>query len=116
MKDHIYEETRPWGNFRRFTSNEPSTVKIITILPGQSLSLQTHQKRSEFWHILSGNGVVDIDNVGSEALKGSEFFIEIGQTHRATAHDNPLEILEVAFGEFDESDISRIEDKYGRAK
>jgi len=116
MKDRIYEENRPWGEFRRFTSNEPSTVKIIKILPHQSLSLQTHSKRAEFWHIFDGNGKVEIDGVSSPASKGSEFFIDIGQKHRASAGDITLEILEVAFGEFDESDISRIEDKYGRVK
>ncbi|MEI6490564.1 MAG: phosphomannose isomerase type II C-terminal cupin domain [bacterium] len=110
----IYEETRPWGNFRQFTKNEPSTVKVIKILPGQSLSLQTHEKRSEFWQIIDGDGVVEIEGVKTSTQKGQEFFIKTGEKHRATAGKNALEILEIAFGEFDESDITRLEDQYGR--
>lgn len=112
----IYEEKRPWGNFRRFSQNTASTVKIITVSEGQSLSLQTHEKRSEFWKIIGGSGRVEIDGDIKDASKGNEFFIDIGATHRAIASSSePLEIMEVAFGEFYEEDIHRIEDKYGRA-
>ncbi len=110
----IEEVTRPWGNFHRFTLNNPSTVKIITVAPNEGFSLQTHEKRAEFWHILDGQGSVEIDGVTSEVSKGDEFFIDIGSTHRASAGDLPLEILEIAFGEFDEDDITRLEDRYGR--
>lgn len=113
--NEIYEEKRPWVNFRQFTENEPSTIKIIKILPNQGLSLQKHTKRSEFWHILDGVGTVEINGVKSKALKGQEFFIDIGHEHRALADNIPLEILEIAFGEFDESDITRLADMYGRS-
>ncbi len=47
MKENlnIYEEERPWGVFRKFTDNKPSTVKIITVKPNEELSLQSHNKR-----------------------------------------------------------------------
>jgi len=41
-------EERPWGNFERFTLNEKTTVKIITVNAGESISLQTHENRDEF--------------------------------------------------------------------
>lgn len=110
----VYEENRPWGNFRRFTLNTVSTVKLITIEPNQSISLQTHKHRAEFWRILSGSGVVEIDGVAHTASKGGEFFIATGSTHRAKTQSEVLEILEIALGEFDENDIERLEDKYGR--
>ena len=31
---------KPWGGFEQFTLNEISTVKILTIKPGQTFSLQ----------------------------------------------------------------------------
>ena len=34
-RSNIYEEQRPWGRFRRFTLNQFSTVKLITLNPGQ---------------------------------------------------------------------------------
>ena len=52
LTHHDYED-RPWSFFKRFTLNEPSTVKIIHLKPHQEISLQKHTKRSEFWHVLS---------------------------------------------------------------
>lgn len=113
-REGIYEENRPWGNFRRFTLNTPSTVKLITVEPNQSLSLQKHRNRSEFWRIIGGSGIVEIDGVSHTATKGAEFFIPLGSTHRAKTESEVLEIMEIATGEFDENDIERLEDKYGR--
>lgn len=110
----IYEEKRPWGSFRKFTQNSNTTVKIIEILPGESLSLQTHKQRGEFWRIISGNGIVEINGERTDAEKGAEFFIPTHATHRAIAGDATLEILEIAVGEFDENDIERLQDNYGR--
>ena len=31
---NIFQEERPWGNFRQFTHNTSSTVKIITVKAG----------------------------------------------------------------------------------
>jgi len=39
---------KPWGMFEQFTKQEAVTVKIITINPNESLSLQYHHKRAEF--------------------------------------------------------------------
>ena len=77
IRDDILEKNRPWGNFRRFTLNEPSTVKLITVEPNQSLSLQTHKNRGEFWRIVGGNGIVEIDGIEHLASKGDEFFIPV---------------------------------------
>ena len=73
MKDEIikkYIEKRPWGKFERFTQNEKSTVKIITVKVGEKLSLQYHKQRSEFWRILSGEGKITIGEETTEAKKG----------------------------------------------
>ncbi|MES2986042.1 MAG: phosphomannose isomerase type II C-terminal cupin domain [Patescibacteria group bacterium] len=114
IRKDIYEEKRPWGSFRKFTQNVSTTVKIIEILPGESLSLQTHRHRGEFWRIIGGNGIVEINGKRTEAVKGGEFFIPTQATHRAIGGNETLEILEIATGDFDEADIERLEDKYGR--
>jgi len=108
------KEVRPWGAFERFTLNENTTVKIITVSPEEEFSLQTHEHRSEFWRILNGDGTVIIGDIQSEANAGDEFFIPQGSKHRAHAGPDGLTFLEIAFGEFDENDITRLEDKYGR--
>lgn len=112
---HHYVEERPWGKFERFTHNEQTTVKIITVKAGEAFSLQTHRKRDEFWRIIGGTGAVTVGDATSSAGVGDSFFIPRGSTHRAEGGGGGLVILEIAFGAFDETDIVRIEDRYGRA-
>ncbi len=108
-KDH-----RPWGNFERFTLNEATTVKIISVNAGEAFSLQTHAHRDEFWKIIAGSGVITIGATQQDAKAGDTFFIGRGAEHRAQAGPEGLVFLEIAFGNFDESDIIRLQDNYGR--
>jgi mannose-1-phosphate guanylyltransferase/mannose-1-phosphate guanylyltransferase/mannose-6-phosphate isomerase len=110
-----YSEKRPWGSFERFTQNELSTVKLITVAPHEELSLQYHEKRSEFWKVISGNPVISIGKNVIPAYDGDEFFVAPKENHRIKAQNLPVLILEIALGEFDEKDIVRLDDKYGRS-
>lgn len=105
---------RPWGSFTRFTNNEPSTVKILHINKGQEFSLQYHTQREEFWKILSGNPEIIIDDKIHNPHIGEEFIIAPHTDHRISAPKDDVVVLEISKGEFDEDDIIRIEDKYGR--
>lgn len=105
---------KPWGKFEEFTHNEKSTVKILTVLPKRELSLQIHSKRDEFWVILSGNCSVTIGNKVFEAREGDQFSVDRKQKHRITGGTKTAKILEISKGVFDEMDIVRLEDKYGR--
>ena len=107
---------RPWGFFRQFTQSEQSTVKLINVKDGQRLSLQYHLKRSEFWVVLVGNPKVTIGDMEKVAKVGDEFEIPQKAIHRIEAPDGDVQILEIAFGDFDEDDIVRIEDAYGRVE
>ena len=107
-------EIRPWGSFEQFTQNKESTVKIITIKAGEEFSLQTHTNREEFWRILRGSATVTVGDVVNEATVGDEFFVPINTPHRIAAGEETVEVLEISFGEFDEDDIVRLEDRYGR--
>jgi mannose-6-phosphate isomerase len=109
-----YQEKRPWGDFIEFMKNTASTVKIITVNPGESLSLQHHKNRDEFWHIISGEGSATIGDITHPLYAGSEHFVTRGTAHRLTAGSTSLVVLEIALGEFDENDIVRLEDRYGR--
>jgi mannose-6-phosphate isomerase-like protein (cupin superfamily) len=109
-----YVENRPWGSFERFTTNEPSTVKIITVNPGQAFSLQTHTHRDEWWKIVEGSGTVILGQVETPAKKGDSFFIPRGTAHRMTAGAAAVVFLEISFGDFNENDITRLSDRYGR--
>jgi len=107
-------DKRPWGEELWITDKKPSMVKIITVYPGESLSLQYHHNRDEFWHVIGGNGVAEIDGRNIPLRAGTDCFVEREKKHRVSGGDQILVFLELAFGNFDEKDIVRLEDKYGR--
>lgn len=111
---HYEKDIRPWGFYERFTLNEATTVKLISVSAGEAFSLQTHEHRKEFWRIIMGSGTVTIGEARHEAATGDTFLIETGSAHRAEAGPEGLQLLEISFGTFDEGDITRLEDKYGR--
>ncbi len=108
-------ETRPWGEFVEFARNSPCTVKILTVKAGESLSLQYHHGRDEMWHVLSGAGTLQIGDEEVRAIPGSDYLIPRETKHRISGGDTDLSILEISTGAFDDADIVRIEDKYGRS-
>lgn len=108
------KEERPWGNFERFTHNEKTTVKIITVHAGESLSLQIHEHRDEFWRVLKGSGVITIGEKNTDANEGDTFFVPRNTTHRISGGLGGSSFLEISFGEFEENDEKRLDDQYGR--
>ena len=106
---------RPWGRFDQFATNECVTVKIITVEPGQRLSLQRHGLRSELWIVIDGPVDVEVSGERAQLTTGERAWIPALALHRLgnpTAH--VVRVLEVAFGYFDEADIERVEDDYAR--
>lgn len=109
---------KPWGCFDQYALNTPCTVKILTCNPGQQLSLQRHAHRDELWVALDPGVVVDLDGRDLRPTVGEEVWLPQGSTHRlrcdaTTPH--PVRVLEVSLGIFDEADIERLQDDYGRA-
>jgi mannose-1-phosphate guanylyltransferase/mannose-1-phosphate guanylyltransferase/mannose-6-phosphate isomerase len=117
MKKRInkLEKQKPWGKYERFTLNERSTVKILTIKPRQKISLQYHDKRAEFWKILDNTAKITVGKKTFRAGKNDEIFIPPKTIHRIEAYSKPVRVLEIALGTFNEKDITRVEDAYGRA-
>lgn len=109
-----YKEKRPWGDFITFSTNEKSTVKIITVNAHSALSLQSHTSRDEFWHIISGEGTLTIGDKKIPAKNGDEVFVPRQTKHRIETSSSNLVLLEISLGEFDENDITRFDDVYGR--
>lgn len=106
---------KPWGQFDQFTRSEVVTVKVLFINPHNSLSLQYHNHRDEFWRVLSGHPILTIGENKINAKPGDEFRISKLEKHRMEATDDFVQILEISYDDnFDEEDIVRLEDKYGR--
>jgi mannose-6-phosphate isomerase len=111
----VVVDVRPWGHFELLALNAPVSVKIITVEPGQRLSLQTHTGRDEWWTVLDDGLYVEIGDERSTPRRGDRVWIPRGTAHRAGASGHlPARFLEVAFGHFDETDITRLEDDYRR--
>jgi mannose-6-phosphate isomerase len=111
----VFVVERPWGRFQQFTTNEPVTVKTITIEPGCRLSLQTHGDRAEMWQVLEGAADVQVDDRAWTALPGDMVWVPPGSVHRlGNSTGERTRVLELAFGAFDEADIIRLQDDYAR--
>ena len=110
----IYSEIRPWGRFEKFHENKSCTVKLIYVNANSRLSLQYHKKRSEFWKVIKGTAVVEIDKKTIVLKEGETITIPRQAKHRVLALESDCLILEIAYGRFDENDIVRLEDDYQR--
>jgi mannose-6-phosphate isomerase len=107
---------RPWGYYDVLLEDPEHKVKRIVVYPGKRLSLQCHKHRDEHWIIAAGEGRMTVDHVEFPLGKGSFVNIPRRSIHRVsnTGQTN-LIFIEVQTGDyFDESDIQRFEDDYGR--
>ena len=124
LKDHKREETklhatvqRPWGSYTTLDEREGYLLKRIEVLPGESLSLQSHKHRAEHWLVASGTAKVQCDDDTLTLKPGEATVIPKGAKHRLTNPGKDLLILiETQMGDIlDENDITRYTDLYGRA-
>lgn len=121
MKDLLTEKPevkyveRPWGSFKQFANNEDCTVSLMRVLPGQRLSLQSHSGRSELWIVLDDGAVVQVGENIKEYKAGDEIWIPVNEKHRLSCkEEQPVRVLEVAFGNWQQDDIKRYADDYKR--
>ncbi|MBI5530552.1 MAG: phosphomannose isomerase type II C-terminal cupin domain [Candidatus Doudnabacteria bacterium] len=117
-----YIEQRPWGQFEILAKFEVKPqgdvcVKIITVRPKAKLSYQSHKLRGEHWTFVQGRGTVILDGEESTVVPGSGINIPVGTKHRVINESEvDLVFIETSSGHFDENDIERFEDDYGRIK
>ena len=109
---------KPWGSYKTFEKDKDYLLKIITVNPGEKLSLQSHQHRSEQWLIISGIATVECDGKISHLNRNESIVIPQCSKHRlSNKNKEPLQVLETQYGDIlSESDIIRYQDKYNRAE
>ena len=105
---------RPWGSFSQYANNREVTVSLMTVKPGQRLSLQSHAGRAELWIILDRGATVQVDDTISQPEPGEEIWIPAGARHRLSSTGPTVRVLEVAFGNWQQEDITRYDDDYHR--
>ncbi len=110
-------DMRPWGSFTVLDSSPAYKVKRIEVLPNKRLSYQRHTHRSEHWFVVVGKGSVTLNGSERFVWPGSAVDIPVATWHRiANIGSEVLVFFEVQHGEsFEESDIERREDDFGRA-
>lgn len=109
---------RPWGSYHKIFQEDEVWVKRVEVGPGERISLQKHAHRSEKWIVVSGQGLVTVNELTIVVSKGSIIDIPVGVMHRiANLGKKPLVFIEVACGpKLTEEDIVRFEDDYHRIK
>jgi mannose-1-phosphate guanylyltransferase/mannose-6-phosphate isomerase len=108
--------SRPWGAYEGVVDGERFQVKLISVAPGASLSLQMHHHRAEHWVVVKGTARVTCGDEIFLLTENQSTYIPIGEKHRLENPGTvPLEIIEVQSGGYlGEDDIVRFEDRYGR--
>ncbi len=106
---------KPWGKVVTYALNQPASVRMITVEPGQETSVHYHQMRDEMWVVLDAGLNVQIGNRSVEASTGEEFMVGAETTHRITNTGATRgRVLEIAYGYTTEDDTLRLQDDYGR--
>lgn len=110
-------EDRAWGSYVAHMRTRGCVFKTLTIKPGQKLSYQYHNFRSEVWCIGLGSARITKNDVTSDYKSGDTISFAIKDKHCVENIGTcNLIIYEMQYGTMcDENDIVRISDIYGRA-
>jgi cytidyltransferase-like protein len=102
---------RPWGYYRVLHDVQGTKVKELTVNPGQSLSMQRHKDRAEYWLVTEGRCLV---NKGpgleyEELSRHDQIEVPAGAWHQlSNPYDHPCRIVELQYGaRCSEEDIER---------
>jgi mannose-6-phosphate isomerase-like protein (cupin superfamily) len=107
---------RPWGYYRVLHEVTGMKVKELTVEPGESLSMQKHHRRNEYWIVSSGACIVKSMLENGYALPAKvlevhdEYHIKLGDWHQLTnPFPYPCKIVEIQYGsDCQEEDIQRV--------
>lgn len=107
---------RPWGFYTVLGEGKGFLTKMIQVNPGQKLSVQSHNHRSEHWVVLEGTAKVVLEGKEHILSPGHSVDIAVKEIHSLqNPYDEVLKIVEVQKGDLlIEEDIIRYEDIYGR--
>jgi len=109
---------RPWGYYRVLHELPGCKVKELTVNPGQTLSLQRHQYRTEIWLVSEGKCMVEHHGhaietdeylVHTPLMTHHEYRVPRTKWHRLfNPYDVPCKIVEIQYGDYcEEEDIER---------
>ncbi len=115
----LKKHERPWGHFYNHHSLPGVHLKTLHVNGGARLSLQRHKYRNETWVLVSGDAQAVVGTSPDELTEheldtGKPFDVPVGTIHRLTSRAGGV-LVEISYGKFDEEDIERFQDDFGRA-
>lgn len=108
---------RPWGYYRILQSQDPTVkVKELVVNPGQSLSMQRHTNRKEFWFVSQGRATVYTINKSTDLEIRNQLdifentWIAQQEWHQlSNEQETSLHLIEIQYGHnCIEDDIERL--------
>jgi mannose-6-phosphate isomerase len=107
---------KPWGSELIWALTDRYCGKIITIETGKRLSLQYHERKDEWVHVLAGRLQLELeDDAGHMETRvlgpGEGAHVPVLRRHRYGGLER-VELIEVSSPEID--DVVRLDDDYGR--
>lgn len=111
------EVQRSWGTYTVLNEIPGAKVKTLTVMPGQTLSMQRHHHRSEYWMITEGTCMInmalpgELNNPPKILGKYDEWRVPANAWHQLTnPFTQPCTIVEIQYGEkCQENDIERLD-------
>jgi mannose-6-phosphate isomerase-like protein (cupin superfamily) len=116
IHDSPRQVDKPWGRELIWALTDRYCGKILVIESGRRLSLQLHEVKDEWIHVLSGRlRLLLEDDRGEDTIRelgpGEGAHVPTGRRHRYEAIER-VELIEVSTPELD--DVVRLQDDYGR--
>jgi len=111
------EVDRSWGSYTVLNEIPGAKVKTLTVQPGQTLSMQRHRHRNEYWMVTEGTCMInmalpgDLANPPKILGKYDEWRVPKNAWHQLTnPFTRPCTIVEIQYGEkCEEDDIERLD-------
>ena len=117
MEFPVRKVEKPWGHELIFAHTDRYVGKLLSIAPGQALSLQYHEQKDETFFVARVAIELVVEENGgliSRTLSAGESYHVVPPTrHRMIAGEHGCDLFEVSTPELD--DVVRLEDRYGRA-
>lgn len=107
---------KPWGHELIWAWTDRYVGKLLTIETGKRLSLQHHEVKDEWIHVLDGRLRLTLENESGvverrELGPGEGAHVATGRQHRYEAIET-CRLIEVSTSELE--DVVRLEDDFGR--
>lgn len=114
-KPEVNRVVRHWGTFNQYAFNQEVTVSLMVVQPDKRLSFQSHTGRAELWIVLDPGAEIQLNDDILHPQPGDEVFIPANARHRLSCNGTTeIRVLEIAFGNWQQADITRYDDDFGR--